>query len=121
MSREDDNRPRLLTRLYDGQQGERFELWKKEWLDAAEGKGDEDASWAQTALGTDPQVGLTPAQVRRRVTRRREVYSSLLTHMTDVTLKSVIRAEANRNGRSAMQILERELGVPTSGLEVVAK
>ena len=46
----DERGPRLLTREHDGQPGEPFELWAKGFLDAATGKGDEDASWAATAL-----------------------------------------------------------------------
>ena len=70
------NGPRLLVeRKYDGQKGEHWVKWIAEFLDAAQGKGDEDASWAQTFLGTDQQVGLSPAQVRRRRVRLRECFS----------------------------------------------
>ena len=80
----DERGPRLLTREHDGQPGEPFELWAKGFLDAATGKGDEDASWAATALGTDPQVGLTAAQVRRRTVRRRELYSAICWRIEEV-------------------------------------
>ena len=48
------------------QKGQVFEEWLKEFLDAAGGEGDEDASWADRFLGNDPRVGLTAAQQRRR-------------------------------------------------------
>ena len=74
-------------------------------LDAAEGKGDEDASWAMCYLGTDPQAGLTQAQTKRRALRRRETYSALLMVLTDEDLKKMIRAEANRNGRTGPVVI----------------
>ena len=92
------------------------------WLDAAEGHGDEDASWAETALGTDPGPGgLTPAQTRRRTVRRREVYASLIALTDCEDLKAVLRDEAQRNGREAWRILERECGEPTSALHMNKK
>ena len=48
------------------ERGEPWDRWKAGWLDAAEGWGDEDASWGDHVLNTEPNVGLTPAQVRRR-------------------------------------------------------
>ena len=115
----DERGPRLLTREHDGQPGEPFELWAKGFLDAATGKGDEDASWAATALGTDQQVGLTAAQVRRRTVRRR--YSAIVLCQKDELIKDVLRTEANGNGRQAWIVLTRELGTPTSGLTVIDK
>ena len=105
-----NDKPRLLYDQYHGQRGPLFEAWRKPFLDAAEGKGDDDASYAECYLGTDPQGGLTAAQVRRRAVRRRESYAMLIQHMTDESLKAVIRAEAGpnapnpidqRNGRTA--------------------
>ena len=117
----DERGPRLLTREHDGQPGEPFELWAKGFLDAATGKGDQDASWAATALGTDPQVGLTAAQVSRRTVRRRELYSAIVLCQSDESIKDVLRTEANGNGRTAWIVLTRELGIPTSGLTVIDK
>ena len=55
----DDNVDKKLRicKSHDGSKGPRFTKWKRQWLDAAEGRGDEDASWAETALGTDPGPG----------------------------------------------------------------
>ena len=95
MSDERSDGPRLLTaKKHDGSKGAAWEKWKTEYLDAAAGKGDDMASWADTFNGTDPQVGLTAAQVRARTKRRREAYSSLLLHLDDEGLKATIRAEA---------------------------
>ena len=52
--------------------GAAFVEWLKVMLDAAGGEGDEDASWAQTFLGTDRRVGLSAAEQRRRVVRNRK-------------------------------------------------
>ena len=82
---------------HDGTKGQKFTRWTRMWLDAAEGRGDEDASWAETALGTDPGPGgLTPAQTRRRTVRRREVYASLIALTNCEDLKAVLRNEAQR-------------------------
>ena len=59
----DRNGPRLLCRTFNGTKGAQFTRWRADMLDAAEGKGDEDASWAMCYLGTDPQAGLTAKQV----------------------------------------------------------
>ena len=67
--------PRLLVKKYGGRRGAEYTRWRKEFLDALEGKGDDDASLAMTALGTDSQAGLSPAQVKRRDKRRRDLYS----------------------------------------------
>lgn len=88
------------------------------------------ASWDECYLGTDPQGGLPPAGVRRRTVRRRECYGTLLMHISDESLKAVIRAEAGpnapnpadrrnkRNGRTAWLTLERECSDPASTLHV---
>ena len=63
---------RLVCPKFSGNRGPEFTIWKKEFLDGCYLKGDEDASYTECYLGTDPQGGLTPAQDRRRKTRRRE-------------------------------------------------
>ena len=40
---ERDNRPRLIYKPYAGKKGPEFEPWVVGFLDAAEGKGDDDA------------------------------------------------------------------------------
>ena len=62
----EDNR-RLLCNTYAGGRSAAYDKWEEEFLDAAAGKGDEDASWAQTVTRTDQAVGLSAAQARRRV------------------------------------------------------
>ena len=58
-----DNRPRLIYKTYDGKKGPEFEPWSVGFLDAAEGKGDDDASWSDCYQGLDPQADQTqPAQ-----------------------------------------------------------
>ena len=128
MSDERSDGPRLMTaKKHDGSKGAAWEKWKTEYLDAAAGKGDDMASWADTFNGTDQQVGLTAAQVRARTKRRREAYSSLLLHLDDEGLKATIRAEAGGaanqggNARIAMQVCDREMGEPTSALHVNEK
>ena len=75
-SNEDPNLPRLLCRKHDGSKGALFTEWKQLWLDAAEGKGDEDASWAETAQGNDPQAGLTlDGRYRDAASRYSEIQS----------------------------------------------
>ena len=110
MSDEKSDGPRLLTaKKHDGSKGAAWEKWKTEYLDAAAGKGDEYASWADVFNGTDPQVGLTAAQVRSRTKRRREAYSNLLLHLADEGLKATIRAEPARMRatRSSFRIASR--------------
>ena len=46
-----------ICRDLPAEKGPIFEEWLKELLDAAEGEGDEDASWAQTYQGTDRRIG----------------------------------------------------------------
>ena len=43
-----DQLPRLLCNKYLGGRSSLYNKWEEEMLDAAAGKGDEDASWAQT-------------------------------------------------------------------------
>ena len=107
---------RLICQKFSGKKGPEYTRWRKEMLDAAEGKGDEDASWAQTLLGTDPQAGLTPAQNKRRTVRRRESYAQLVALIEDDQLKALLRAEALRNGRQAMIVLDRECQEPMTPL-----
>ena len=57
-----ENLPKLLTERFAGQRGVAFTNWSKAFLDAAVGKNDEDASWAECLLGTDPQAGLSAVQ-----------------------------------------------------------
>ena len=69
-------------------------------------------------------------QTRRRQQRRRESYSTLLQHVSDESLKAVIRAEAGPNaanaadrlnGRTAWLTLERECQEPMSALHINTK
>ena len=53
--------------------------------------------------------------------RRREVYASLIALTDCEDLKAVLRNEAQRNGREAWRILERECGEPTSALHINKK
>ena len=55
----DDEHERLLCRKNPGKRGAVYEDWEKEYLDAAGGKGDEDASWEDTYLGRDTRVCIT--------------------------------------------------------------
>ena len=130
MSSLTDTKNRLLVEPFNGQRGPVFTNWAKGYLDAAAGRGDEDASYAECYLGTDPQAGLSNAQDKRRKTRRRESYSTLLQHITDESLKAVIRAEAGpsaanaadrMNGRTAWITIERECQEPMSALHVNSK
>ncbi len=132
MSSSTDSKTRLLVEPFNGQRGPVFTKWAKGYLDAAAGGhcGDEDASYAECYLGTDPQAGLSAAQDRRRKQRRRESYSTLLQHISDESLKAVIRAEAGPgaanqadrlNGRTAWLTLERECQEPMSALHINTK
>jgi hypothetical protein len=125
-----ESQPRLIAAKFAGQRGSQFTQWAREFLDAAAGKGDEDASWADCYLGQDPQAGLSGAQTRRRTQRRRESYSALLQHMDDDSLKAVIRAEAGplavnpqdrSNGRVAWLVIQRECDEPASALHINTK
>ena len=125
-----ESQPRLIAAKFAGQRGPQFTEWSKDYLDAATGKGDEDASWTDCFLGQDPQAGLSAAQTRRRTQRRRESYASLLQHIDDESLKAVIRAEAGplavnvqdrSNGRVAWQVILRECQEPASALHINTK
>ena len=91
---DDTNDKRLMCPKFNCQKGEAFDRWAKLFLDAADGKGDEEASWADTFLGNDTTVGLSAVQMKKRVTRNREAVASLLYHLDDESMKAVIRAEA---------------------------
>jgi hypothetical protein len=57
---------------HDGSKGRKYALWKDGFLDAAQGRGDDDFdySWAQVFLGTDgPQAGLGAAPARKQAKR----------------------------------------------------
>ena len=114
--RDKDDAPRLLCRKFSGEKGPAFTKWRKEFLDAAEAKGDQDASWAMCYLGLDPQAGLNATQTGRRSMRRRETYGALIVHQEDESLKDTLRAEGNRNGRDAWLVLERECAEPILSL-----
>ena len=73
--------------------------------------------------GDDNAGGLSAAQTRRRGQNRREAYACILKHVTDDSLKAVIRAEAGpgvanaadrRSGRVAWNVLVRECSEPAS-------
>ena len=55
MSTTTNERTKLLTDLFHGQRGPVYEAWKKPFLDAAATKGDDDASYDECYLGTDPR------------------------------------------------------------------
>ena len=63
---------------HDGSKGRKYALWKDGFLDAAQGRGDDDYSWAQVFLGTDgPQAGLGAADERAYNRAVREMGGSL--------------------------------------------
>ena len=41
-----EDKPRLICNPYPGGRSAAYDKWEEEFLDAAAGKGDEDASWA---------------------------------------------------------------------------
>ena len=96
-----ESQPRLIAAKFAGQRGYQFTEWAKEFLDAAAGKGDEDASWADCYLGQDPQAGLNAAQLRRRTQRRRESYSALLQHMDDDSIAISLSSESMKAASSS--------------------
>ena len=120
-SDKDKDGPRLIYEKYDGRRGPEYTEWRKGFLDACEGKGDEDGSWADTLQGLDPQVGLSAAQNRRRAQRRRESFSCIMQHITDSALKDVLRAESNKNGYQALRVLDRECREHASDLSISSK
>ena len=73
-----DQLPRLLCNKYLGGRSPLYNKWEEEMLDAASGKGDEDASWAQTMrLGSDglayPSRGPSSSAEVRQAPRTRAV------------------------------------------------
>ena len=106
---------------HDGSKGPKYTKWKERFLDDAEGQGDADWSMAACLQGTDgPQGGLGAAAAKARGKRRRMAFSELMNSLDDDScrdLKTMIRANANGNGRAAFIILERECGETTSALE----
>ena len=42
----DDDTRGMIASQFDGQRGPIFTAWSKTYMDAAEGKGNEDFSWA---------------------------------------------------------------------------
>ena len=130
MSTNKDDKSFLIAPLFDGQRGPMFLAWSKKFLDAAEGKGNEDFSYADVFRGDDNAGGLSAAQTRRRGQNRREAYACILKHVTDDSLKAVIRAEAGpgvanaadrRSGRVAWNVLVRECSEPASALHINTK
>ena len=115
MPKDDDDGPRLLTRPFDGKRGPEATEWLEEFLDAADGKGDEDASWADTFQGLDRRAGLSAAQVKRRDQRDRQGYSAMIQSMTDKDLKAQMRDEAGKTAAGAYRIFMRECGEPIRG------
>ena len=89
---------------HDGSKGRKYTLWKDGFLDAAQGRGDDDYSWAQVFLGTDgPQAGLGAAPARKQNKRRREAYSALMEALDKDScrdLKTDLRTNANANGKN---------------------
>ena len=116
-----DQLPRLLCNKYLGGRSPLYNKWEEEMLDAAAGKGDEDASWAQTLLRTDNAVGLTAAQSKRRNQRLRETYSQMVQLQEDESLKALLRAEAQNRGDLALNILRRECRDSRSALSINKK
>ena len=99
MASNDDNNFDKYTVFYAkhaGAKGQYHTKWAEGYIDRCDGKGDEDASWSETYFGTDAQVGLTPAQVRRRAQRRRMAASALVCHIEDEGLKKVLRGVVRR-------------------------
>ena len=90
---------------HDGSKGQKYTRWKERFLDDAQGRGDTDWSMAECLQGTDgPQGGIGAAAARARAKRRREAFSELMNSLDDDScrdLKTMIRANANGNGRGA--------------------
>lgn len=120
MPRDDEDTQKLLCAKFTGEKGQVFTQWSKDFLDATEELGDEDASLAMQYLGLAP-APTSAAMVRRRDARNRKSYACLLRHIADESLKAVIRAEAPRHGRNAWLIIERECAESTSSNTVNAK
>ena len=56
MSTNKDDKSFLIAPLFDGQRGPMFLAWSKKFLDAAEGKGNEDFSYADVFRGDDNAI-----------------------------------------------------------------
>ena len=67
---QNDRGPRTIVDKEFSSRKEDWDDWSKEFLDAADGRGDDDHSWKDTFLGLDRQLGLSPAQTGRRNRRR---------------------------------------------------
>ena len=96
MGEKDDKEHGLLIEKWTRGRDPSFIDWMERYLDAADGRGDEDASWAQRYLGTDQAGGLTPAQQRRRVVAHREALAKLILHFEDRDLVAAIRRALGR-------------------------
>jgi hypothetical protein len=116
MSDSDVRGPRLDVYKHGGQRGEPFVQWAKVFLDGAEGRGDQDASYADTFLRRDTRNGLGGAAAGRMKQRDRESYAYLLLHLDCPTLKAMIRAEADRKGGKAWDVVLRECNHKDSAL-----
>ena len=98
---EDKTAIRLVCPKFSGNKGKEFTAWKRPYLDGCYLKGDDDASYTECYLGTDPQAGLSAAQLRRRAVRRRESAYFLIMHIEDESLKEVLReVRARRHGHA---------------------
>ena len=77
MPKNDEDGPRLACDKFFGGKGAEFTAWSKEFLDAADGVGDEEASYAQQYLGLAPPP-TNAAGTKRCDARNRGSYSWLL-------------------------------------------
>ena len=107
---------------------EEWDQWSVDYLDRVDGKGSDEASWAQRFLGTDVTIGLSAAQQRKRIQDNREAVSDLIRHQEPEDLKQVIRdAAKNRaaplrsNARLAWQALQASCQIPMTVLQLQAK
>ena len=66
---------------------EEWDQWALDYLDRVDGKGSDEASWAQRFLGTDVTIGLSAAQQRKRIQDNREAVSDLIRHQEPEDLK----------------------------------
>ena len=90
---------KLVDKSFTGRKAD-WPEWSVIFLDAADGKGDEEHSWKDCFEGTDRQVGLNQTQTRRRNVRRRESLSALLKCIDDTTTRDAVRAAANVTART---------------------
>ena len=107
---------------------EEWDQWSLDYLDRVDGKGSDEASWASRFLGTDVTIGLSAAQMKKRVQDNREAVADLIKHQESEDLKQVIRdAAKNRpapvrsNARLAWQALETSCQIPMTVLQIQAK